>query len=225
MNSRLMLSTTVFSLLVTSFSQAAIITSPTTLNPGEQYRLAFVTSTTRDATSSDIADYDSFVQNAADAVPQLLSLGATWKAVGSTATVEARDNTDTNPDDSTGVPIFLLNDTKLADDNADLWDGSIDVNFDVTEMGTQIGDINVWTGTFFTGQRLTTAFLGGVGNVGSGRSGFTSSFWVRVNEFPSGDFDHPLYAISSVLTAVPEPSSCLVLLVGCCGMFSALRIR
>jgi hypothetical protein len=42
-------------------SLAAPITVPTGLNPGDRYRLAFVTSTTRDARSSNIADYNLFV--------------------------------------------------------------------------------------------------------------------------------------------------------------------
>lgn len=36
-------------------ADAAPITLPIGLNPGDEYRLAFVTSTTRDATSTDIA--------------------------------------------------------------------------------------------------------------------------------------------------------------------------
>ena len=45
---------------------AAIITLPTSLSPGEEYRLAFVTSGTRDATATDIADYNTFVTDAAN---------------------------------------------------------------------------------------------------------------------------------------------------------------
>ena len=40
---------------------------PAGLGPGDQFRLLFVSSTTRDATSSDIADYDAHVQSAAAA--------------------------------------------------------------------------------------------------------------------------------------------------------------
>ena len=133
---------------------ADIVTVPTSLNLGDSYRLAFLTSGTRDATSSDIGVYNSFVQSAADAVPALASLGATWKAIGSTASVDARDNTGTNPA-TTGVPIFLLNNTKLADDNADLWDGSIDVLFDLTELGPAV-IFRVYTGTTSSGVILPT---------------------------------------------------------------------
>jgi hypothetical protein len=70
---------------------------------GDQYRLIFITSTTTDATSADIATYNAFVQGVAAAA----GLGdATWNMVGSTVTVDARDNTGTNPfTDGVGVPI------------------------------------------------------------------------------------------------------------------------
>ena len=71
---------------------------------------------------------------------ELAALGTTWFAIGSTATVDARDNTgtlpSTEPGGSLGGPIFLLNDTKLVDSNDDLWDASIDIVFDVNEDGT-----------------------------------------------------------------------------------------
>jgi len=118
---------------------ATITTVPTSLAPGAQYRLAFVTSTTRDATSPNIDDYNIFVSIAANAVPELAALGTTWKAIASTSSVAARVNTDTVPSvvagGSLGVPIFLLNGTKLVDSYDDLWDGSIDVALNVDEFG------------------------------------------------------------------------------------------
>lgn len=39
----------------------AVITPPAGLNPGAQFRLVFVSSDVRDATSSVIADYDLFI--------------------------------------------------------------------------------------------------------------------------------------------------------------------
>jgi len=51
---------------------------------------------------------------------------------------------------SLGVSIFLLNDTKLADNNDDLWDGSIDVFFNRTELDDQLG-ADSWTGSETSG--------------------------------------------------------------------------
>jgi hypothetical protein len=47
------------------------IVEPTGLNPGDPYRLAFVTSTTGVATSKDIAFYNNFVTNVANGEPLL----------------------------------------------------------------------------------------------------------------------------------------------------------
>jgi hypothetical protein len=87
-------------------ARAVPITAPPGLDPGDQYRLAFVTSTLRDATSANIADYNAYVTTVANAVPELLALATTWTAIGSTASVDARDNTGTNPNVEAGVPIF-----------------------------------------------------------------------------------------------------------------------
>ena len=71
-------------------ARADIIT-PAGLNPGDQFRIVFVTSEIRDATSSNIADYDAFVQTAANAGGQDTYNGnpVTWRVIGSTATVSA----------------------------------------------------------------------------------------------------------------------------------------
>lgn len=87
---------------------------------GDQFRLAFVTSTTIDATSSDIADYNNHVQAAANAA----GLGsATWKAFVSTPTVNARTNTGlTNSDVDTAMFNFA---SQIVGSNiADLFDVS-----------------------------------------------------------------------------------------------------
>src|SRR5689334_8512547 len=82
--------------VVASSGSAVPITVPTGLNPGDQYRLAFVTSTSRFADSPNISDYNSFVTNVANSVPVLSALGAKWTAIGSTPSQSARDNTGTN---------------------------------------------------------------------------------------------------------------------------------
>ena len=84
--------------------QAEIITEPTDLSVGEQYRLVFVTSGSRDATSTDIEDYNSFVDDHGD-----FAIASDWKVIGSTNSVDARDNTSSNPNaDGAGVPLYNL---------------------------------------------------------------------------------------------------------------------
>jgi hypothetical protein len=57
-------------LLTAASAQAALVFEPLTdlgLSLGDSYRYAFLTSTSRTPTSTDIADYNTFVQNLADA--------------------------------------------------------------------------------------------------------------------------------------------------------------
>ena len=91
---------------------------------GQQFRLLFVTSTTRDASSTDIGDYNTFVQNrAAAGHDDIREYQSGFRVVGSTADVNAWDNTATT---GTGVRIYWLNGNKVADNYADFYDGSWD---------------------------------------------------------------------------------------------------
>jgi hypothetical protein len=136
-------------------THGAPITQPSGLTPGAEYRLAFLTSTTRDATSSNIEDYNTFVTNAAAAVPELAALNTTWKAIASTAAVDARDNSDTRPSGvsggSLGARIFLLNDTLLTNNNDALWNTlqfAFHTLLNINENGDAVvGDQKPWTGT------------------------------------------------------------------------------
>jgi hypothetical protein len=204
---------------------AAPITIPAGLNPGDQYRLAFVTSTFRTATSTDIADYNAFVTAAANSQTELAALGTTWMAIASTATVDARDNTGTNPS-STGFPIFLLDpaSTKIADNNADLWDGDLDAALNVTESGTSIAPSRdlVWTGTTSTGEGQPGRVLGST-DPQYGLYFDPSVRWVSSANDPN-TFGGRFYGLSGILTvtAVPEPGAMSVLALGLVG-FAALR--
>ena len=70
-----------------SFSPAAraqstpVVTLPTDLLPGAQYRLVFLTDGKRDGTSSNIDDYNAFVAAEAARSPELAALGTTWGSV------------------------------------------------------------------------------------------------------------------------------------------------
>ncbi|MCF7956172.1 MAG: hypothetical protein K9M75_10245 [Phycisphaerae bacterium] len=168
---------------------------------GDQYRLVFVTSATTDATSTDITTYNAFVQGLAEAAGLG---GGVWNVIGSTATVDARDNTGTNRYNAShvSVPIFLIDGvTKIADNNADLWDGGIDAFIDMTETGT--GGITgwVWTGTDPDGTDTSSVgqMLGGTPNVQVGKVEKTSGYWVR-HFNTSATEGYPVYALSEPLT-------------------------
>ena len=101
---------------------------PSGLGVGDRFRLVFLSSTTRDGSSSDIADYNTFVQDlAANGHADIQSHSSTFRVVGSTADVDARDNTATTyTADDKGVAIYWLGGNKVVDDYEDFYDGDWD---------------------------------------------------------------------------------------------------
>ena len=88
---------------VTITTAHANVLVPDGLQPGDMYHLVFVTEGTRDATSTDIADYNAFVQAEAERPGAITeNFGIEWFAIGSTATVDARDNAVVE------APVYLL---------------------------------------------------------------------------------------------------------------------
>jgi hypothetical protein len=143
-----------------------IVTVPAGLNPGDQYRLVFVTDGFHDALSSDIGVYNAFVAAEAAAVPDLSILGADWRAIGSTLTVTARDNTGTNPFvNGPGVPIYGLDGSIIASGNPQLWSGTIANPLNITPTGIVIVIVNAWTGASEDGQGVPGSELGNVSPV------------------------------------------------------------
>jgi hypothetical protein len=214
-----------FAVAVSSFglawgAHAAPVTIPLGLNPGDEYRLVFVTSTTRDATSTNIADYNAFVSAAANTQQALVALGTSWAAIASTGTVDARDNTGTNPV-ATGVPIYLLDGVSLvANDNTDLWDGGIINPIMITEAGAALNTL-VWTGTTrfgIAGPGFPQGSpLGSVTNdVIRGISSSVGPSWVDGTGTPAAALSS-FYALSGVLivpTVVPEPGTLFLFVLG-----------
>ncbi len=209
-------------------SSAAPITVPADLNPGEKYRLAFVTSSTRNAMSLDIADYNAFVSGVANSVTELVALDTTWKVIGSISTVAARDNTGTNPS-SVGVPIYGLDGTRIANNNRDFWDGSILNALRVAENGADLGPslTVVWTGTDPSGLPAPSIPLGASGSlVGVGLAQSEANDWIAFGTDNWGG-SHPYYAMSGELTVVPEPNPVVMACVAVpvAGLVSCRRKR
>ena len=84
--------------------------TPSELGARDQFRLLFLSSTTRNATSSDIEDYNTFIQNrAAAGHTDIQAYSNGFKVVGCTEDDDARDNTGTTFTSSDkGVPIYWL---------------------------------------------------------------------------------------------------------------------
>ncbi|MDG2380969.1 MAG: hypothetical protein P8N76_04795 [Pirellulaceae bacterium] len=196
------------------------------LDPGSSYRLAFVTSQARDAASSEIEVYNSFVDSLGDNIVE-----SDWKVIGSTASVDARDNTSTNPGlNGTGVPIFNLAGQRIADGNADLWDGSIQNSLLATVRGVEFfpPTPSAWTGTTAAGISADN-HLGKSPDAMLGLMTSTDASWISDVSWNSTVSDaYALYGLSDILTIsspepdpIPEPASVitwtLLGIVGCVG--------
>ena len=119
---------------------------PTDVAAGAKFRLLFLSSTKRDSTATDIATYNTFVQDrAAAGHAGIQAYSAGFRVVGCTAAVDARDNTSTTYTTAdTGVPIYWLNGAKAADDYEDFYDGSWDDEAnDKNESGTDGPDTSM----------------------------------------------------------------------------------
>jgi hypothetical protein len=208
--------------LLAGAAHAAAIVVPTGLNPGATYRIIFVTSTMRDGTSANIADYNSFVTDAANLDAGLAGLGTTWTALASTTAVNVLVNAGLSAGDST-TPFYNTVGNLIA----------IGVTVPVTGLYGGIdtahtspifsetgevppGSVFVWTGTQRDGS--TIAPLGGTvsPNALAGRFASTTRLWTATGTSLQTNLQH-LYGISGVLTVpaaseVPEPSA--VALVG-----------
>ncbi len=171
---------------------------PSGLNTGDQFRLLLVVEETKDATATDIATYDSFVQTEIDqnGHVSIRDYSGVFKVLGSTATVNARDHTGTNT--SGGVPIYWLNGSKIADDYDDFYDGTWTNKPSARyEDGSAVNPANsfrIWTGsnndgtTFFQNPNSpnTSRGLGGDGNNGKTR---TARPTANTNTLSSGQLD------------------------------------
>ena len=119
---------------------------------GNKFRLIFLTHSGQGVTSADIATYNTYVQSQANASSALATIkvhSSDFRVLASTEAVDARDNTGTtHTDDEPGVPIYWLNGSKVADDYADLYDGSWDDEANPTRRdGNTVSPGQVWTGS------------------------------------------------------------------------------
>ena len=204
-------------LALTIRSTEGAILVPSGLNAGDTYHLVFVTSTTRDAISPNVSDYDNHVQLAADAAG--IGTGSaigdiSWSAIVSTPTTSAADHI------SVTGSVYTLDDTFVAASESDLFDFGLAAAINVTEsMQTAAGV--AWTGTNGDG---TTAGAGALGSLTLdvsivGEIGMTNGRWLRAFFLNQAE-SRAIYGISQQLTVgnvnppnVPEPMSSTVWLI------------
>ncbi|RLA03523.1 MAG: hypothetical protein DRQ45_02715 [Gammaproteobacteria bacterium] len=227
--SRLLGAVCVFTLALLATAVQASLIVPSGLSTGDKYHVIFVSSTTRDATSVNIADYDAHVQAAADAA----GIGATinWRALGSTATVDAIDHLIPLFSDTNTVPIYNQNGLLVAPSLVDMFDGSGTLSAPVQydESGNLLST-NVWTGTGTTGTASGTNYLGGGGGAGTQFVIFGNS-WIYLSQTwvinAGGNFENSfsLYAVSQEFTvdAVPVPAAVWLFGSGLLGLIGMAR--
>ncbi len=180
-----------------------VVTVPADLTIGDQYRLFFVTSNRYAAESSDANHYNQIVTTEAGWVPRLASLNATWTAIVATPSVTAPVNSGTEwqADGPTGVPIYLVDGNRMADDYDHFWTLPTGLRVAPNLTGDlRIPTPRVWTGTQQGGS--TSSPLGGTDSEGMAMAGWpetTGNFFLKYREYPQTR-RFTLYAISEVLT-------------------------
>jgi hypothetical protein len=193
----------------------AVLVVPPGLSPGDTFQWVFVSTGERDALSSDINDYNAFVQAQANLNPDLA--GITFKAIGSTLTVDARDNA------LVSAPVYRLDGVNVATGFADMWDGSLNAAISVNQFNQAIVVANsaVHTGSDNAGIKHTHRYLGTTIGVSGGTlvviggdALSSAGNWIFTGQTSSDGAKH-YYGLSEVLTvtAVPEASAVTVWLL------------
>jgi hypothetical protein len=204
------------------------ISTPFGLQPGDQFRIVFLTVGTTQATSADIGFYNAFVSS--DAANQAGGIGntvlydgtaLTWAAIASTYEASAIANIG-----SFGVPVYLASGTLVSpsDTQTGLWSGSLQAPINEFLTDPFFYDTSVWTGTSADGSSAGSFTLGSDSGFGSipGLSNKSNEQWVENEAIPSS-FGNNMYGISQVLTAVPEPSTSAMVLAGAALVGYAMR--
>ncbi len=184
---------------------------PLGLGAGETFRLLFMTEDHRDATAADIGVYDAHVREAArDGHAAVRRYADHFRVVGSTAAVDARDHTRTNPNNAghTDAPIYWLNGERVAANNAGFWSDTWE-NWAMADRRFESGERSTsndwpWTGTRTDGAKEANPL--GASNARRGRFSTTDADTgpISYNTIASTQ-DHAFYGISPLFRVEPTP--------------------
>ncbi|MHB0960151.1 MAG: PEP-CTERM sorting domain-containing protein [Pirellulaceae bacterium] len=195
---------------------------PAGLQAGDQYRLIFVTSGSITGSSADPAVYDSFLATQV-ANTMLGGYDYGWQAVLSTAGGGRVAKNIIN--DPAGVNNFvgIYNSVglKVADNGADMLDGTLDSAVQYDQHGTSVATGYVWTGSLSNGEAANNYEVGSAQYVGApaatiiGAAAATDTSWIQVGALqrnvtyfsPNLELPFRVYGMSDVLTVVPEPAT------------------
>ena len=191
--------------------------TPSELGARDQFRLLFLSSTTRNATSSDIEDYNTFIQNrAAAGHTDIQAYSNGFKVVGCTAAKDARDNTATTFTSSDkGVPIYWLDGAKIANEYEDFYDRRWDNTsntYDRDELGinstnTDLAANRTWSGCNHNG---TEAIFGGtsyaLGKATPNTGDVAANTPISASIISTSTNLRPMYGLSQLFEVPPDPT-------------------
>ena len=170
---------------------------PKGLAKGKPYYVAFVTTTVRDATALNIAQYNAFVNND---IKNLCPVPPLFLAIASTAATSAKENLHLKAT----PPIYRVDGERVVE-HAELLFGGIGLGnpINIDGAGNQSAEINAWTGTNWKdGSTLVNGPLG-ADPAGIGDPQRTDAEkWVQ-NGRVTNTTELPLYAISQRLYTAP----------------------
>ncbi len=196
---------------------------------GDPYRLVFISSGVVDPRQpnalgdlNEIGTWNSIAQQFANHSDQPNLAEAAWRVLGSSETVDARDNTSTNPAvGGGGHPILLIDGaTVVAANFNELWSGSIRNIIDRTEnLGQTIDDVppGPWpfTGTQPDGARHGAPYvlrhISGTSTIRQGEAGTTQG-WIDRSGRPGNPpaasrVPQTIYVMSEALTVQGSPGT------------------
>ena len=181
---------------------------PSGLSNGDSFRLLFLTSGTRNAESSNIGTYNTYVQNAAaNGHASIRAYSSGFRVVASTEDDDARDNTSTlHSSSNRGVPIYWLGGNKLADQYQDFYNGNWD---DEVNPKDASGNSRPYDNTVHANRPFTGSKHNGIGDDGEelgkslvreGRLNDSSTVQgpLGSNSTGSRDENRPFYGLSEV---------------------------
>ena len=191
-------------ILTAGQTTAESVLTPAGLNPGDQYRVLFITEGIRDGTSFFYNDYNDFVNVEAVRAGSVLAVSTTFRAV-----VSHRDGDVINIISSFGpgvdlLPIFLVDGTMFATNTQDLFDGTFGTGVFRDQFNNPTPTLALYyTGSDTDGTRAGSPLGGLLGDP------FPFTVIGGGDDFSHGlaatEASYPLLGISDALTVSPAP--------------------
>jgi hypothetical protein len=214
---------------------------PAGLVAGDTFHLVF--GTDKDLSSaSDINAFNTYANNIANNLSGntgsiVATIGATWTVIGSGVTDQTAYNAaetidkanfliDAKDNSPISATVYLIGGEKVADDFADMWDGSVDTAIDLQEDGTTAASGVIHTGSNSDGTISLSRSFGVTttddGRINRGLLPNTNTSWIAESS-ETDRSSRSIYVISEAITVVPEPTTTALLGLG--GLALILRRR